>query len=223
MRERTMTYEPPPPTLMSGKEAIEYIQCTDNIPEAEAVDQLRAAILNRAVGEVPVDIKTRPPFGSSPIGVPTPSVRSPEMWRNAKITAKGTVRFPGERRYRLFKVVRENVLNFWPPRSQPASVAPDPQSLSQRQAELGRRRRLQQAILAAARYYRIINGQTAKTAWHAISLSPFSTKDGSTVTIEDERMCVQSKDRKRNRRGITYSYWEKRYWSEAKTNIPLNR
>src|SRR6516165_7329850 len=55
--------------------------------------------------------------------------------------------------------------------------------LSQRQAELGRRSRLQPAILAAAHHYRQIAKKGAKEAWLAIKHKPYEAADGS-VAIE---------------------------------------
>jgi len=90
----------------------------------------------------------------------------------------------------------------------------------QRQAELGRRHRLQPAILAAARYYRQIAQKSAKDAWRAIKRKPYETNDGSVV-IETaaggkEEMLVRSRRGKQKRDGIAFGTWQERYWPKAR-------
>ena len=67
----------------------------------------------------------------------------------------------------------------------------------QRQAELGRRSRLQPAILAAASHYRQIAKKSAKEAWLAINHNPYETDDGSVVIVApkggNEEMLVRSR------------------------------
>ena len=108
-----MRYEPPPPDLMPGEEAISHIQAISECTDAEAIDQLRAAIVHRAVGARLVGMK-RVPFGAAgPISTPSESMR-PQMWATAEIRSNGTVRFNREGRWRYFEVIRENVLQRWP-------------------------------------------------------------------------------------------------------------
>jgi hypothetical protein len=89
----------------------------------------------------------------------------------------------------------------------------------ERQAELGRRPRLQPAILAAARHYRSLNKE-AKQAWYEIKRKPF-VKDGDIVAIkvdaEREFMYVQSPGGKQKRSGIKFGHWQRRYWPAAKS------
>ena len=107
-----MPYEPPPSVWMPGKEAIVYIRTIEKCTTKRAIEQLRLAIVHRAVGAVLADMK-RPPIGSSPISVPSDSIPTCEMWKTAQINAKGTVIFSGADRARPFKVIRENVLRIW--------------------------------------------------------------------------------------------------------------
>jgi hypothetical protein len=80
-----------------------------------------------------------------------------------------------------------------------------------RQAELGKRHGLQQALLEAARHFCSLK-MTAKAAWRAIEQQPFDVGDGSTVIIEDGTMRRRRSDRKRGKSGIKFGYWSKRYW-----------
>jgi hypothetical protein len=85
----------------------------------------------------------------------------------------------------------------------------------QRQAELGRRPRLQPAILAAARHCRG-QGMTAKKAWDALSKTPFPADDGNTVRIEGgELMHVKLRDGRQQTRPIRFGQWHQRYWRAA--------
>jgi hypothetical protein len=85
----------------------------------------------------------------------------------------------------------------------------------QRQAELGRKSRLQPAILAAARHYRG-QGMTAKKAWDALCKTPLATADEDTVTVEGgELMRVILPDGRQQKRPIGFDQWRQRYWSAA--------
>jgi hypothetical protein len=93
--------------------------------------------------------------------------------------------------------------------------------LRQRQTELGRRSRLQPAILAAARYYRD-QGINAGEAWEALYENPFKTIDGSVVKIEGDKVCrlkqrmrVVSPDGRQRRRSIRFDQWRQVYWTAA--------
>jgi hypothetical protein len=93
--------------------------------------------------------------------------------------------------------------------------------LRERQAELGRRSRLQPEILAAARYYRD-QGMTTREAWDAIRETPFKTDDGHTVEIEGsasqrlkQRMRVRQADGRQQRRPIRFNQWRQVYWTAA--------
>ena len=93
--------------------------------------------------------------------------------------------------------------------------------LRERQAKLGRRSRLQPAILEAARHYRD-QGITAAEAWDALYKTPFKTDDGSTVEIKgdkrvrvEQRMRVISRDGRQLKRPIRFDQWRQRYWSAA--------
>jgi hypothetical protein len=86
------------------------------------------------------------------------------------------------------------------------------------QAERGRKHGLQPAILAAARYHRGLN-QTAKQAWLAIERKPFRVNDEMVSIASDgdtEKMCVRSRNGRKNRNGITFKHWQDRYWPAAK-------
>lgn len=94
-------------------------------------------------------------------------------------------------------------------------------ALRQRQAKLGRRSRLQPAILAAARHYRG-QGMNAGRAWDAVRRAPFATDDGSTVEIEggrlprlEQHMRVRSRDGRQQKRPIGFNQWQQVYWSAA--------
>jgi hypothetical protein len=93
--------------------------------------------------------------------------------------------------------------------------------LRQRQAELGRRPRLQPGILAAARHYRD-QGVSAGEAWDLLNKAPFATDDGNTLEIEGgrlprlrQRMRVRLRDGRQQKRPIGFDQWRKRYWSAA--------
>ena len=112
-------YVPPDPPLMSGKEALDFIRkAKPDCSAADAIAQLRAAIVHRAVGARLKDMK-RVPMGSSPISVPSESIPPPHMWLQAEIRLNGSVRFDRKGLWRPFEVIRENVLRTW--RSQHAS------------------------------------------------------------------------------------------------------
>jgi hypothetical protein len=93
----------------------------------------------------------------------------------------------------------------------------------QRQAELGRRSRLQPAILAAARHFRQIAKKSAKKsakeAWLAIKHKPYETDDGSVVIVaakgRKEEMVVWSRRGQQKRSGIGFGSWQDRYWPKA--------
>jgi hypothetical protein len=94
--------------------------------------------------------------------------------------------------------------------------------LRERQVKLGRRSRLQPAILEAARHYRD-QGMTAAEAWDALYKTPFKTDDGSTVEIKgdkrfrvEQRMRVISQDGRQLKRAISFEQWRKSYWRGAK-------
>jgi hypothetical protein len=108
-----MPYEPPPPQWVNGKDAIRQIRVDINQSTGTAIEQLRAAIVHREVAVRFTNMR-RPPFGSSPISVPTDSVPSPKMWANAEISSDGTVKFDGsDDPPRTFEVFREHVLRYW--------------------------------------------------------------------------------------------------------------
>jgi len=94
--------------------------------------------------------------------------------------------------------------------------------LRERQAKLGRRSRLQPAILETARHYRD-QGMTAPEAWDALYKTPLKTDDGSTVEIKgdkrfrvEQRMRVISRDGRQLKRAIGFGQWRKSYWTGAK-------
>jgi hypothetical protein len=93
--------------------------------------------------------------------------------------------------------------------------------LRQPQAELGRRSRLQPAILAAARFYRN-QGMNAGEAWDALNKTPFTTDDGNTVEIEGsklprpkQRIRVILRDGRQQKRPIRFNQWRQVYWTAA--------
>lgn len=99
--------------------------------------------------------------------------------------------------------------------------------LSKRQAELGRRPRLQPAILDAARHYRGLN-KTAKAAWDAIKERPYLIRNGNRVIIEsaktnktharartNEKMQVRLSSGKQPRAAIGFDQWRQTYWPAA--------
>ena len=108
-----MPYVPPPSVLMPGNEAIDHIRAVEKYSAPEhAIEQLRLAIVHRGVGAILDDMK-KPPFGSSPISVPSDSIPPPEMWKTAQINVDGTVIFSAADSPRPFKVIRENMLRIW--------------------------------------------------------------------------------------------------------------
>ena len=108
-----MPYVPPPSVLMPGNEAIAHIRAVEKYSAPEhAIEQLRLAIVHRGVGAILDDMK-KPPFGSSPISVPSDSIPPPEMWKTAQINVDGTVIFSAADSPRPFKVLRENMLRIW--------------------------------------------------------------------------------------------------------------
>jgi len=112
-------YVPPDPLWMPGKEALDFIRkAVPDCSAADAIAQLRTAIVHRAVGARLKDMK-RVPMGSSPIGVPSESNPRPRMWLQAEIRLNGSVRFDRKGPWRPFEVIRENVLRVW--YCQPAS------------------------------------------------------------------------------------------------------
>jgi hypothetical protein len=62
---------------MPGKEALDFIRGAADA-DADAIDQLRAAIVKRAVGARLIGMKPTP-MGSSPISVPSASIPHPDM------------------------------------------------------------------------------------------------------------------------------------------------
>jgi hypothetical protein len=107
-----MAYSPPPPPWMPGAEAIAHICQVERCREAEAIEQLRAAIVGLEVGARLLDVK-RPPIGSSPLQVHCDSpVRPGSEWTKAKILPDGKVRFGKGRRY-AFDVLRTQLLKHW--------------------------------------------------------------------------------------------------------------
>ena len=84
---------------------------------------------------------------------------------------------------------------------------------SQRQAEIGRRHGLQQAILAATRHHRSLS-RNPKQAWRAIKKEPFEI-GGETVAIDKDAMCVRSARGRKKRAGIKFKHWQNRYWPAA--------
>jgi hypothetical protein len=87
-----------------------------------------------------------------------------------------------------------------------------PHALRRRQADLGRRHRLQPAILAAARHFRA-RGMTAKGAWRAMKKQPFRTSDGHVAVSNKDQM--RHFNGKRKRASIGLKHWQDRYWSAA--------
>jgi hypothetical protein len=99
---------------MPGDEAIEHIRTVEKHPAAEdAIEQLRLAIVHRAVGAVLADMGKARNIGPFPIAAPSDSIPRPEMWITAQINVDGTVLFSGADIARPFKVIRENVLRIW--------------------------------------------------------------------------------------------------------------
>jgi hypothetical protein len=98
---------------MPGKEALDFI-CKAELgcSEADAIDQLRAAIVNRAVGARLTHMQ-RPPVGSSPVQARSESVPEPAAWQRAQMRSDGSVRFNRREPWRGFEVIRENVLRVW--------------------------------------------------------------------------------------------------------------
>ena len=94
------------------------------------------------------------------------------------------------------------------------------QALRQRQAELGRRRGLHPAILAAARHFQA-HGKSAKQAWDAIKETSFRTGGGWVVVVSGPKSDRLSQEmramapRERDR-PIKFNHWRQRYWRAAK-------
>jgi hypothetical protein len=89
------------------------------------------------------------------------------------------------------------------------------ETLRRRQAELGRRPRLQSAILAAARHYRA-KGKSSKVAWDAIKQRPYEAGNGVSVVVDDqETMHVHSSNALQKRTGIREAQWRQTYWPAA--------
>jgi hypothetical protein len=108
-----MPYEPPPPQWVNGKDAIRQIRVDINQSAGAAIEQLRAAIVHRRAAARFTNMR-RPPFGSSPISVPTDSVPPAKMWVNAEISPDGTVKFVGsDDPPRPFEVLRSHLLRYW--------------------------------------------------------------------------------------------------------------
>jgi hypothetical protein len=131
--EARVRYEPPVPVWMPGKEALDFIRGAADA-DADAIDQLRAAIVKRAVGARLIGMKPTP-MGSSPISVPSASIPHPDMWRQADIRLNGSVRFDRKGPWQPFEVIRENVLRNWS--SQPAPHSDRPQDVKARPIDRG--------------------------------------------------------------------------------------
>jgi hypothetical protein len=100
---------------MPGKEALDFIRSAElGCSEAGAIDQLRAAIVNCAVGARLTHMQ-RPPVGSSPNQAPFESVPQPAAWQRAQMRPDGSVRFDRNGPWRGFEVIRENVRRIWRP------------------------------------------------------------------------------------------------------------
>jgi hypothetical protein len=114
-------YVSPPTEWMSGHEAIAHIRRADRCSEADAIEQLRAAIVDRVVAaRLPDPGSTKdnapyPPWADKFVGDTSGGRRQipvPETWSRAEIRSDGTVLFFG--RTYLFAVLREHVLRTWP-------------------------------------------------------------------------------------------------------------
>jgi hypothetical protein len=117
-------YISPDPAWMSGKDALDFIRKADTgCSAADAIDQLRRAIVNRAVGATIStravgarlkDMKPVPvPMGSSPMQPHSASLPSPAMWQRAKIRSDGSVQFDLKGPWLPFEVIRSHVLRIW--------------------------------------------------------------------------------------------------------------
>ena len=130
-----MRYIPPDLPWMPGEEALDFIRkAQTGCSAADAIDQLRATVVHRAVGARLKDMKPVP-MGSSPIGVPSESNPSPHMWQQVEIRLDGSVRFDRQGPWRSFEVIRENVLRTWS--SQPAPHSDRQQDVKARPKDRG--------------------------------------------------------------------------------------
>jgi hypothetical protein len=117
-------YISPDPVLMPGKDALDFIRKADTgCSVADAIDQLRRAIVARAVGAtivIPVvrarlkDMKPVPiAMGSSSMQPHSWSQPSRAMWQRAKIRSDGSVQFDLKGPWLPFAVIRSNVQREW--------------------------------------------------------------------------------------------------------------
>jgi hypothetical protein len=125
-------YVSPPPSWMSGKEALAHIRQTDSCPTRSAISQLKAALSDGQIGarlpdpNSPSRSAIFPPGADQSIfagggrasrmtSIGCRQIPGPKQWRTAKIRANGTARFFGEGSPPYsFEVLRENVLRLWP-------------------------------------------------------------------------------------------------------------
>jgi hypothetical protein len=104
------------------------------------------------------------------------------------------------------------------------------QAFRRKQADRGRRNKLQFEILEVARYYRgrTIDGRktTALKAWREIREHRYPATTGTIVAIEvdgkNETMCVRLPDGTKKRSGIQHATWLKHYWPAAAKPTPLS-
>jgi hypothetical protein len=94
------------------------------------------------------------------------------------------------------------------------------QARRQRQAELGRRRGLHPAILAAARHFQA-HGKSAKQAWDAIKETPFRTGGGWVIVVSGPKsdrlsQAMRAMAPRERDRPIKFNHWRQRYWPAAK-------
>jgi len=122
--EVRVRYISPDPVLMPGKDALDFIRKADTgCSVADAIDQLRRAIVARAVGAtivIPVvrarlkDMKPVPiAMGSSAMQPHSWSQPSRAMWQRAKIRSDGSVQFDLKGPWLPFAVIRSNVQREW--------------------------------------------------------------------------------------------------------------
>ncbi len=107
-----MPYQSPPPVWMPAAEAIRHIQKVDEVTANQAIEQLRQAIEDGAVGPRWVSM-IQPRMGASPLQAPSENVAATAAWRNAQIAVVGSVAF-GDEAARQFDVIRSQVLQHWP-------------------------------------------------------------------------------------------------------------
>lgn len=125
-----MRYISPDPECMSGKDALDFIRKADaGCSLADAIDQLRRAIVDRAVsatiGAVGTQLKNMKPvpvpMGSSAMQPSSASLPSPAMWQRAKIRSDGSVQFDLKGPWLPFKVIRSHVQRIWGSQHAPPS------------------------------------------------------------------------------------------------------